>query len=259
MMGRPIATDLTTRQKEVLETVGRIGQGGRVLVSDLVSAVGMTRPESIFPTLERIERAGYLEITGGGRQRRARLLDLTARARTFLGLSPGVPLLGIVAAGTPGGCTLEEQEWIQCSVHPNGEKYSYTIISGDSVDKEGVLDGDRALIERIDSPRENQIVVAQITRGGSCEFTLKYFHRNPETGTIALVPHSHNREHRALLLASECSAADWHWLRRVAKPHRPVTTKRDVECIAVEAVEINWCWNGGLIRLAQKTSRTRRI
>jgi SOS-response transcriptional repressor LexA len=246
-MARPVGTQLTPRQQEIVAAIFQIGQGGGVLVADLVKKLKSARETSLVPTLERIERAGYIEILGGGQKGRPRLLELTNRAKAELGLRPGIAKLGVVAAGTPGGCVIEEQEYIQCSAHPHGQDYSYIEVSGDSMDREGVLDGDTVHCEKR-VPREKEIVIAQITRNGSCQFALKYYHRCPQTRHIILVPHSSNRAHRVLLLAPECDAADYVYIRRVAKEHRPVVTKRDIECLPVEDVEVNWVWTRGLIR-----------
>jgi repressor LexA len=251
-MARPVETELTKRQKQILAAIYKVGQGSGVLLADLVRALKAPRETSVVPTVERIAARGYLEITGGGSKGKPRVLELTARARAELGVLPGVPRIGIVAAGAPGGAVLDEVQYIQCSLHPTGRKYGYLEISGDSLSREGVLPGDQVLVEKISHPSNGQIVAVCITRAGHSEFTLKYFHCNPETGTIALVPNSYNRQHKVLLLADTISAADYRWVKRVAAAHRPVSQRSDIECIpparGEDSVTIPYAWREGLIR-----------
>ena len=54
-----------------------------------------------------------------------------------------------------------------------GEHYALEV-SGDSMVEEGILDGDFALIRRVDTAREGEIVVALIDEA---EATLKTFRR----------------------------------------------------------------------------------
>jgi repressor LexA len=85
-----------------------------------------------------------------------------------------IPLHGRIAAGLPiealeGQSTLS----VPAALLGPGEHYALEV-SGDSMVEAGILDGDYALIRRVDSAREGEIVVALVD---DSEATLKYFRR----------------------------------------------------------------------------------
>jgi repressor LexA len=85
-----------------------------------------------------------------------------------------IPLHGRIAAGTPiealqGTDTLP----VPAALLGPGEHYALEV-SGDSMVEEGILDGDFALIRKIDSARDGEIVVALIDDE---EATLKTYRR----------------------------------------------------------------------------------
>ena len=77
-----------------------------------------------------------------------------------------IPLHGRIAAGTP-------IEALQAALLGPGEHYALEV-SGDSMVEEGILDGDFALIRKVDSARDGEIVVALIDNE---EATLKTYRR----------------------------------------------------------------------------------
>lgn len=85
-----------------------------------------------------------------------------------------IPLHGRIAAGLPiealeGQSTLS----VPAALLGPGEHYALEV-SGDSMVEAGILDGDYALIRRVDTARDGEIVVALIA---DSEATLKYFRR----------------------------------------------------------------------------------
>ena len=85
-----------------------------------------------------------------------------------------IPLHGRIAAGTP----IEALQGSEAFAVPSallgpGEHYALEI-SGDSMIEEGILDGDFALIRKVDTARDGEIVVALIDNE---EATLKTFRR----------------------------------------------------------------------------------
>lgn len=94
-----------------------------------------------------------------------------------------VPLHGRIAAGVP----IEALEGtnslpVPAALLGAGEHYALEV-AGDSMVEAGILDGDFALIQRTETAREGQIVVALID---DSDATLKYFRR--EGGRIRLDP-----------------------------------------------------------------------
>lgn len=85
-----------------------------------------------------------------------------------------IPLHGRIAAGLP----IEAMEGqtmlpVPAALLGSGDHYALEI-SGDSMIEAGILDGDFALIQRAETAREGQIVVALIDEN---EATLKYYRR----------------------------------------------------------------------------------
>jgi repressor LexA len=85
-----------------------------------------------------------------------------------------IPLHGRIAAGTP----IEALQGTECFPVPAallgpGEHYALEV-SGDSMVEEGILDGDFALIRKVDTARDGEIVVALVDEE---EATLKTYRR----------------------------------------------------------------------------------
>ncbi len=85
-----------------------------------------------------------------------------------------VPLHGRIAAGVPieameGGSSLS----VPAALLGAGEHYALEV-AGDSMVEAGILDGDFALIQRAETARDGQIVVALVDESDA---TLKYFRR----------------------------------------------------------------------------------
>ena len=85
-----------------------------------------------------------------------------------------IPLHGRIAAGTPIEALQGSEGFaVPAALLGPGEHYALEV-SGDSMVEEGILDGDFALIRRVDTAREGEIVVALIDEA---EATLKPFRR----------------------------------------------------------------------------------
>ncbi len=100
-----------------------------------------------------------------------------------------IPLHGRIAAGTPIEALQGTEAFaVPAALLGPGEHYALEV-AGDSMVEEGILDGDYALIRKVDAAREGEIVVALIDDE---EATLKTFHR--EGGMIRLDPANRSYE-----------------------------------------------------------------
>ena len=85
-----------------------------------------------------------------------------------------IPMHGRIAAGTPIEALQGTEGFaVPAALLGPGEHYALEV-SGDSMVEEGILDGDFALIRKVDTARDGEIVVALIDRA---EATLKTFRR----------------------------------------------------------------------------------
>lgn len=94
-----------------------------------------------------------------------------------------VPLHGRIAAGAPIEALESHQSLpVPAALLGSGEHYALEV-SGDSMIEAGILDGDYALVKKVNTARDGEIVVALIRNE---EATLKYLHH--EGGRIRLDP-----------------------------------------------------------------------
>ena len=85
-----------------------------------------------------------------------------------------IPMHGRIAAGTPIEALQGNEGFaVPAALLGPGEHYALEV-SGDSMVEEGILDGDFALIRKVDTARDGEIVVALIDEA---EATLKTFRR----------------------------------------------------------------------------------
>ena len=100
-----------------------------------------------------------------------------------------IPLHGRIAAGTPIEALQGTESFaVPAALLGPGEHYALEV-SGDSMVEEGILDGDFALIRKVDTARDGEIVVALVNNE---EATLKTFRR--EGNMIRLDPANRHYE-----------------------------------------------------------------
>ncbi len=117
--------------------------------------------------------------------------------RRFLGVS----LLGTVAAGWPSAAeeeladTMNLDEWLI----GNRQATFMLKVSGDSMIDAGIRPGDTLLVERGRTPKNGDIVVAEIDK----EWTLKYFEKHG--GRVVLMPA--NKKYSPIMPETELNIA----------------------------------------------------
>jgi repressor LexA len=88
-------------------------------------------------------------------------------------LSDEVPLLGIVEAGIPTTIDYEDTETLCIDDYLIRDKDSTYLleVKGDSMIDEGIREGDLVVAERKGTPKDGDIVIAEVDGG----WTMKYF------------------------------------------------------------------------------------
>jgi repressor LexA len=110
------------------------------------------------------------ETTGSGSAPAASARIVPAAANDTI----EIPLHGRIAAGTPIEALQGTEGFaVPAALLGPGEHYALEV-SGDSMVEEGILDGDFALIRKVDSARDGEIIVALIDNE---EATLKTYRR----------------------------------------------------------------------------------
>jgi repressor LexA len=104
------------------------------------------------------------------------VVNLAPRANTSAPANDviDIPMHGRIAAGVPIEA-IEGQAMLSVPAALLGAGEHFALeVSGDSMVEAGILDGDYALIKKVDSAREGEIIVALVE---DHEATLKYFRR----------------------------------------------------------------------------------
>ena len=166
---------LTPRQREVLDTIlTGVEEDGRFpSVREIAARLRVSSPATIFQHLEALEGKGWL-------RRRGRNWVVPPNVRRDL----GIPIVGRVAAGAP----------ITAIEHVDGQldaeflgltagRFSVRVV-GDSMEGEGILTGDYAIVDPERPVASGDLVVAYL--GEDQEATVKRFHRR--RGGIELRP-----------------------------------------------------------------------
>ncbi len=181
--------DLTKRQQEIFDFIRRYTDlnGYPPTVRDIGRAVGLASSSTVHAHLANLEKLGLLRRD----PTKPRAMELLDRATSGLrGLvSPGLPLVGQVAAGAPILAEENVEEHIQTPAACGGEDGDYLLrVRGESMKNAGILDGDLVVVRRQETARNGEIVVALVDD----EATVKRFFREgdhvrlqPENETMA--------------------------------------------------------------------------
>ena len=193
---------LTAKQRELLLFIDqRLGETGiSPSFDEMREALDLKSKSGVHRLISALEERGFIRRLPN----RARALEVvklpeTRPTATVTPLRPATPaaandtiellLAGRIAAGTPIEALQGTEAFpVPAALLGAGEHYALEV-SGDSMVEEGILDGDFALIRRVDTARDGEIVVALVNNE---EATLKTFRR--EGNMIRLDPANRNYE-----------------------------------------------------------------
>lgn len=175
---------LTRRQKEILDFIEEHIRGHDYApsIEEICSRFGLRSTATVHKHLSNLQAKGLIRRTSN----RSRSIELCRARMPFPapGAAVTVPLLGRIAAGQPIEA-VEYPEEIELPESIVGGKETYVLkVVGDSMIDEQIRDGDYVIVERSDTAREGQIVVALLDGE---EVTLKRFYREPD-GSVRLQP-----------------------------------------------------------------------
>lgn len=162
---------LTKRQKEVLEYLRSFITKHEYAPSyrEIADHFGYSSVATVAEHVESLKQKGYLE----NEENMARSIQLTPTwdERTF-----AIPLLGGIAAGLPIEA-IRTAETIDIPKDMMGRNVFALRVRGDSMEEDGILDGDYVIIEQTANPKNGDIVVALVEGNG---VTLKRFYREDD-------------------------------------------------------------------------------
>ena len=193
---------LTAKQHELLMFIhGRLGRTGvSPSFDEMREALDLKSKSGVHRLISALEERKFIRRLPN----RARAMEIVrlpetsepAAAAPARPLAPApandtveIPLHGKIAAGTPIEALQGTEGFaVPAALLGPGEHYALEV-SGDSMVEEGILDGDFALIRKVDTARDGEIVVALINEE---EATLKTFRR--EGNMIRLDPANRHYE-----------------------------------------------------------------
>ena len=185
-----LAHKLTSRQQEIYEFIREhsAAHGYPPTVRDIGKAVGLASSSTVHAHLANLEKAGLLR-RDPTKPRAIELLDRAVDAVRSAVRSPGLPLIGHVAAGQPILAEENIEEYVEVPQLAGGEEGEYVLrVRGDSMKNAGILDGDFVVVRPQQTGRDGEIVVAMVEE----EATVKRFFR--EADHIRLEPENETME-----------------------------------------------------------------
>lgn len=176
---------LTNRQKEVLDFIASFinDEGYPPTRSDICKALGFRSPNAAEDHLRALQKKGAIDIQAGSSRGLRIIKDNDSQDDLITQEEQGIPLIGMVAAGSPilAQEHISQRFTIDESIFP--EKPDYLLkVSGNSMINIGIYDGDYLVVHKTTNVRNGQIVVARLED----EVTVKRFEKHGNV--IQLIP-----------------------------------------------------------------------
>lgn len=183
---------LTKKQNEILDFMKHYiaEHGFPPTIREIGSALGVNSPATIHAHLNNLEKKGAIK-KNGYKNRAIELLVTNEYMAPLNDLTVEIPLLGKITAGNPIEAIEQPDEVLAIPSYlvPRNKEVFSLKVSGTSMVNAGILDGDIVIVERVNTARNGQMVVAMTEEK---EVTLKTFYKEedhfrlqPENDTMA--------------------------------------------------------------------------
>ena len=190
---------LTDGQEKILKILKKLAakNGYPPTVREIGEVAKLSSPATIHFHLKQLEKKGYIK-KDNKKNRTIEILvpnEYLKKDDTVV----DVPLLGKVTAGTPIEAIETPDEYFTLPAYLiNNKKEVFTLkVSGDSMINVGIYDGDIVIVERRDTARNGETVVAM---NNTNEVTVKTFYK--EDGYFRLQPENDTMEP---IILKECT------------------------------------------------------
>ncbi len=178
-------TNLTSRQNEILTFIKEfiVSHGYPPTIREICNGMGVSSPATIHAHLANLEKKGVIR-KNECKNRAIELLVKNEYADTDESVVD-VPLLGKVTAGNPIEAIEHPNEFFSLPAYliPKKKEVFTLHVSGTSMINAGILDDDIVIVEKKNTARNGEIVVAMTDEN---EVTLKRFYK--EKGYFRLQP-----------------------------------------------------------------------
>lgn len=183
--------NLTKRQEEIVNYMKEyvVSHGFPPTVREIGKALGVSSPATIHAHLANLEKKGIIK-KDGSKNRAIELLVENEYAIKNEEITK-VPMLGNITAGNPIEAIEKPNEFFSLPSYliPKQKEVFTLHVTGTSMINAGILNDDIVIIERKNTARNGQIVVAMTEEN---EVTLKTFYK--EKGHIRLQPENDTME-----------------------------------------------------------------
>lgn len=183
--------EIGKRQKEILDYIKKYSakHGFPPSIREICKGVGLSSPATVFVHLKKLEKFGYIKTTSN----KFRTIEVLCE-NEFIESNEDVvkvPLLGKITAGSPITAIEQPNEFfdIPASLVPATATVFTLHVSGESMINAGIYDGDYVIVQKQNTAKSGEIVVAMTEEN---EATLKTFYK--EKGHIRLQPENDTME-----------------------------------------------------------------
>ena len=183
---------LTKRQQEIFDFILECmaGNGAPPTRVEIAEHFGFRSPNAAEDHLKALHKKGHIELKSG--TSRGIYINEEARLGSLVGnvigieqpeLSSGnqdfhennMAIIGDVAAGAPIFAAQHVQQYVSVDQSLFADKADFLLkVRGDSMINVGIFEQDLLAIKKVDSARDNEIVVARIEE----DVTVKRYYRN---------------------------------------------------------------------------------
>lgn len=177
--------ELTKKQKQILDFIKTymVSHGYPPTIREIGTAVGSSSPATIHAHLANLEEKGYIKKQNSKNRALELLVENEFEPKNESVVD--VPLLGKITAGSPIEAIENPNEFftLPAFLVPKSKEVFTLNVSGCSMINAGILDGDIVIVEKRNTARNGEIVVAMTDEN---EVTLKTFYK--ENGYFRLQP-----------------------------------------------------------------------
>ena len=183
--------ELTKRQEDTLKVIKKFiaRHGYPPTVREIGDMLNLSSPATIQVHLNCLAEKGY--ISKGSNRNRTIELNVENEYIKKEELAVNIPLLGKITAGSPIEAIEQPNEFfpLPTNLVPKEKEVFALNVSGESMINAGIHDGDIVIIEKQNTARNGEIVVAM---NDDNEVTLKTFYK--ENTHIRLQPENDTME-----------------------------------------------------------------
>lgn len=182
---------LTSQQQKLLDTIKKFiaNHGYAPTIRELCKEMSLSSTATVYVHLNNLEKKGAIKKEDSKNRTLELLVDNEYEVKDEHVIE--VPLLGKITAGNPIEAIEQPDEYFSLPSYlvPNNKEVFTLKVDGESMINAGILDNDIVIVERRNTARNGEIVVAMTEDN---EVTLKTYYKEenhirlqPENDTMA--------------------------------------------------------------------------